>query len=69
MKNNFGTNISMTIFGESHGPCIGITLDGLPAGFKINLERINAGSAESRRRDKRRHGKAKGKRKHIHTTP
>lgn len=41
MKNNFGTNISMTIFGESHGPCIGITLDGLPAGFKINLERIN----------------------------
>ena len=40
MKNNFGTNISMTIFGESHGPCIGITLDGLPAGFKIDLERI-----------------------------
>lgn len=40
MKNNFGTNISMTIFGESHGPCIGITLDGLPAGFKINLKRI-----------------------------
>lgn len=40
MKNNFGTNISMTIFGESHGPCIGIILDGLPAGFKINLERI-----------------------------
>ena len=40
MKNNFGTNISMRIFGESHGPCIGITLDGLPAGFKINLERI-----------------------------
>lgn len=40
MKNNFGTNISMTIFGESHGPCIGITLDGLPAGFKIDLEII-----------------------------
>lgn len=40
MKNNFGTNISMTIFGESHGSCIGITLDGLLAGFKINLERI-----------------------------
>lgn len=41
MKNNFGTNISMTIFGESHGPCIGITLDGLPAGFKIDLKKIN----------------------------
>ena len=46
MKNNFGTNISMTIFGESHGPCIGITLDGLPAGFKINLERIKEDNPE-----------------------
>lgn len=41
MKNNFGTNISMTIFGESHGPCIGVTLDGLPAGFKIDLDKID----------------------------
>lgn len=41
MKNNFGTNISMTIFGESHGPCIGITLDGLPAGFKIDLDELD----------------------------
>lgn len=40
MKNNFGTNISLTIFGESHGPYIGITLDGLPAGFKISLDSI-----------------------------
>ena len=40
MKNNFGTNISLTLFGESHGPCIGITLDGLPAGFKIDEDRI-----------------------------
>ena len=38
MKNNFGTNISWTLFGESHGPAIGITLDGLPAGFKVDME-------------------------------
>lgn len=42
MKNNFGYNISMTLFGESHGPYIGITLDGLPAGFKIDLDQIHA---------------------------
>lgn len=42
MKNNFGTNISWTIFGESHGPAIGITLDGLPAGFKIDMDQIKA---------------------------
>ncbi|MGM9912224.1 chorismate synthase [Floccifex sp.] len=52
MKNSFGNQISMTIFGESHGPCIGITLDGLPAGFKIDEQRI------AQDMDKR---KAKGK--------
>ncbi|MBQ0065712.1 MAG: chorismate synthase [Firmicutes bacterium] len=52
MKNNFGTNISWTIFGESHGPAIGIVLDGLPAGFKIDENRI-ADDMEKR--------KAKGK--------
>ena len=40
MKNNFGTNISWTLFGESHGPAIGITLDGLPAGFKVDMEKL-----------------------------
>ncbi len=40
MKNNIGQNISMTLFGESHGPAIGIVLDGLPAGFPISMERI-----------------------------
>lgn len=42
MKNNFGTNISWTLFGESHGPAIGITLDGLPAGFKVDMEQIKS---------------------------
>ena len=40
MKNSFGTNISLTLFGESHGPYIGMTLDGLPAGFKIDIKQI-----------------------------
>lgn len=38
MKNSIGNNITMTIFGESHGPCVGVTLDGLPSGFKIDLD-------------------------------
>lgn len=42
MKNTIGTNISMTLFGESHGPYIGITLDGLPAGFAIDVDRIQS---------------------------
>ena len=42
MKNTFGTNLSFTLFGESHGPAIGITIDGLPAGFAIDMDRIQA---------------------------
>ena len=41
MKNNIGTNISFTLFGESHGPAIGLVLDGLPAGFPIDMKRIH----------------------------
>ncbi|MBE6683144.1 MAG: chorismate synthase [Ruminococcaceae bacterium] len=41
MKNTFGNNISLTIFGESHGNAIGCVLDGVPAGIKIDEERIN----------------------------
>lgn len=42
MKNSIGTNISLTLFGESHGEAIGVVLDGLPAGFKIDLDRIKS---------------------------
>ena len=28
MKNTFGNNISVTLFGESHGPAVGAVLDG-----------------------------------------
>ena len=36
MKNSFGSSMQMTIFGESHGPYIGIVLDGLAPGIKID---------------------------------
>jgi chorismate synthase len=29
-----------TIFGESHGPAIGVTLTGVPAGFELDMEEI-----------------------------
>lgn len=49
--NTFGRLFRVSIFGESHGPCVGITIDGCPAGvllsdseFKIDLERRQGGS-------------------------
>ena len=42
MKSSFGTNFTLTIFGESHGPAVGFVLDGLPAGIRLDLERIRS---------------------------
>ncbi len=36
MKNTFGNNISVTLFGESHGEAIGAVIDGLPAGIDVD---------------------------------
>lgn len=36
--NSFGRILRVHIFGESHGECVGITIDGLPAGLSISAE-------------------------------
>ncbi|MBL7830053.1 MAG: chorismate synthase [Saprospiraceae bacterium] len=36
--NSFGKVFKVTSFGESHGPFIGVTIDGCPAGLKIDEE-------------------------------
>lgn len=46
--NTFGTNFSVTTFGESHGTALGCIIDGCPAGVKISREMIQA--ALNRRR-------------------
>jgi len=36
--NSFGRIFKLHIFGESHGPCVGITVDGCPAGLSLSAE-------------------------------
>jgi chorismate synthase len=36
MGNSYGTLFKITTFGESHGPAIGVVLDGCPAGLEID---------------------------------
>ena len=42
MADTWGRRIRLSIFGESHGPAIGITIDGLPAGIKIDMDAVAA---------------------------
>lgn len=42
MSNSFGTCYRFTIFGQSHAPAIGVTIEGLPAGFSPDMEALGA---------------------------
>ena len=42
MSSTYGENIRVTVFGQSHSAGIGVTIEGIPAGNEIDLERLNA---------------------------
>ena len=48
MKNTFGSSLSLTIFGESHGCAIGAVLDGMAAGVPVE-EKFLARCMDQRR--------------------
>ena len=40
MSSSYGENIRLNIFGQSHSPAIGMTLEGIPAGEHIDLDQL-----------------------------
>ena len=40
--NSFGRIFRVHIFGESHGECVGLTIDGCPAGLPLSVEDFTA---------------------------
>lgn len=42
MSSTYGERLKLSIFGQSHGPAIGMTLDGIPAGLPVDFEALQA---------------------------
>lgn len=42
MSSTYGSNLKLTIFGQSHGAAIGMTLDGIPAGLSVDEGKLAA---------------------------
>lgn len=42
MSSTYGENLKLSIFGQSHGAAIGMTLDGIPAGFSVDTDALQA---------------------------
>ena len=40
MSSTFGENLKLSIFGQSHGPAIGMALDGIPAGLPVDFDEL-----------------------------
>lgn len=42
MSSTYGENLRLTIFGQSHGTGIGMTLDGIPAGLSVDMDALQS---------------------------
>ena len=40
MSSTYGESLKLSIFGQSHGSAIGMTLDGIPAGLKVDFQKL-----------------------------
>ncbi|MGC2873354.1 chorismate synthase [Ihubacter sp. mB4P-1] len=42
MSSTYGKNVKISIFGQSHSAAIGVVIDGLPAGFSVDMEKLQS---------------------------
>ena len=42
MSSTYGEYLKLSVFGQSHGPAIGMILDSIPAGMPVDMEKLQA---------------------------
>ncbi|MBR7123236.1 MAG: chorismate synthase [Oscillospiraceae bacterium] len=40
MSSTYGEKLKLSVFGQSHGPAIGMNLDGIPAGLPVDMDEL-----------------------------
>ena len=40
MSSSYGENLRFSIFGQSHSAAIGVTIEGVPAGERIDMDEL-----------------------------
>lgn len=51
MSSDFGKNLKVSVFGQSHSAAIGAVLDGLPAGYAVDTAQLQAFADRRRAKD------------------
>lgn len=41
MSSTYGEHLKLSVFGQSHGAAVGMTLDGIPAGLEVDFEELS----------------------------
>ena len=52
MGMRLGESVRVTLFGESHGKCVGALVEGIPAGTEIDLQALNEDIARRKPEEK-----------------
>ena len=42
MSSHYGESLQLTIFGQSHAPAVGVTMEGIPSGMVLDLDELQA---------------------------
>ena len=55
MSDTYGKSVTLTIFGESHGPAVGATVTGLAPGVPVDMEFMRGQMGKTPRQGKNIH--------------
>ena len=60
LPNTIGSNFAFTCFGESHGRCVGVVIDGCPTGLELSEPECRSSRSQKTGSVDRHYAKSRG---------